>query len=387
MITMKSLITILCLCFLSALPAFCADYYVSTAGSDSNPGTQAQPFATIQHAIDACPYTGVSSTVHLDGSTWNESPILEATSVGASSMDRPSLVLIGDYNGPNGMGGMDQSIIIGILTLEAINGDASGGCLAQTSYISTSSIHATTENPPGQSCTITIDYCKIFNSTADGIYAQIAGMLDHINITNCIIYSCSSNGVNYTCASSTPNINNCEIYGNYGSGILGVDGQSPFVTCPHLYNNNIHNNYSYGLYLMYPKISFYNNQVMNNSNSGIYITGDNINVDMGGGAQSSPGNNTISGNGTYEIYNESPNNIYAKYNHWDDQSESEMAGGYYNTVDVTRIWDKWEDSSKGYIMWSDPNPTKANAPSIGLLKAAFYPASNSVNKIKGRRLP
>ena len=40
------------LCFLAvmAIPVFAADYYVSPAGKDSNPGTPDKPFATITFA-------------------------------------------------------------------------------------------------------------------------------------------------------------------------------------------------------------------------------------------------------------------------------------------------------------------------------------------------
>ena len=35
------------------LPAFAADRYVATSGSDTNPGTNTHPWATLQHAVDS----------------------------------------------------------------------------------------------------------------------------------------------------------------------------------------------------------------------------------------------------------------------------------------------------------------------------------------------
>ncbi len=45
-------------------------YYVSTSGSDSNPGTQAQPWKTIQKAANTAT---AGSTVNIKSGTYNES--------------------------------------------------------------------------------------------------------------------------------------------------------------------------------------------------------------------------------------------------------------------------------------------------------------------------
>ena len=49
---MKQVITLFFMVALFGQTMFGADYYVATTGSDSNAGTLASPFATIQHAID-----------------------------------------------------------------------------------------------------------------------------------------------------------------------------------------------------------------------------------------------------------------------------------------------------------------------------------------------
>jgi hypothetical protein len=49
---MRYLVSVLFLLALAGGPAIAATYYVSTSGSDSNPGTQAQPWATLQKAVD-----------------------------------------------------------------------------------------------------------------------------------------------------------------------------------------------------------------------------------------------------------------------------------------------------------------------------------------------
>jgi len=62
--------TILAL-FFAALSGslFAQNYYVSTTGNDSNPGTQAQPWRTIQHAANT---VGAGSTVYIMAGTYTE---------------------------------------------------------------------------------------------------------------------------------------------------------------------------------------------------------------------------------------------------------------------------------------------------------------------------
>ncbi len=52
------------------------DFYVSETGNDSNPGTLAEPFATIQHAVDRA---GPGDTVYIRGGTYREAVDLSNT--------------------------------------------------------------------------------------------------------------------------------------------------------------------------------------------------------------------------------------------------------------------------------------------------------------------
>ncbi|MDD3486967.1 MAG: chitobiase/beta-hexosaminidase C-terminal domain-containing protein [Candidatus Moranbacteria bacterium] len=56
--------------FASARPASAATYYVSTTGDDGNPGTQAEPFATIQHGADTAT---AGDTVIVEDGTYADS--------------------------------------------------------------------------------------------------------------------------------------------------------------------------------------------------------------------------------------------------------------------------------------------------------------------------
>jgi len=372
---MKPIIVVIVSLLSITIPVFCADFYVSTAGSDSNPGTQAQPFATIQHAIDACPAPQIPCTIHLDASTWNESPTMVASNISASSNDRPDMTIVGDYNGPNGMGGQNTSVIIGCFTIEALF----TGQMQSHAYLSSVTVKqviaiAATTFPGSVGCgNIHVISCNVSNSSSHGITCQPEGYNSVFTISNCNIYNNTGGGIYYQNMSSyfMIYIYNCNIHNNQEFGINSCNAPTQYCYIP-IHDNNIHDNSGNGLVFNNSNGDIYNNLIVNNQGYGIYITGSNSTPDLGGGAQNSPGNNTISGNGTYEAYNASPNLIYAKFNYWDPLSEAEMAGHTYLEVDVTRIFDHWDDSSKGYVDWDNPGTyTKVVPMSLGQLKASY----------------
>ena len=54
---------------LMAMTSIAADYYVATSGSDTNAGTFAAPFATVQHAVD---FMGAGDTCYDRGGTYRQ---------------------------------------------------------------------------------------------------------------------------------------------------------------------------------------------------------------------------------------------------------------------------------------------------------------------------
>jgi len=58
---------------LSVAQLWAADYYVATTGSDTNPGTLAQPFATIQHAADTM---GAGDTCYIRSGNYHEAVVI-----------------------------------------------------------------------------------------------------------------------------------------------------------------------------------------------------------------------------------------------------------------------------------------------------------------------
>jgi hypothetical protein len=122
------------------------------------------------------------------------------------------------------------------------------------------------------------------------------------------------------------------------------------------------------------------NAVEDNGGHGVYIT--KYRADLG--TPSDPGGNTFAGNASgYDVYNASAENIFAVGNTWDPQSENEMEGKTWQEINVTRIYDHWDDPSVGYVMWCDP--VSVAPASLGKIKASFagaggHPASTAEEK-------
>ena len=64
-----SILSILLVCASGALAQPNSSFYVATTGNDSNPGTQASPWRTIQHAADTA---RAGSTVNVRGGIYEE---------------------------------------------------------------------------------------------------------------------------------------------------------------------------------------------------------------------------------------------------------------------------------------------------------------------------
>jgi hypothetical protein len=109
------------------------------------------------------------------------------------------------------------------------------------------------------------------------------------------------------------------------------------------------------------------NVVKDNDDYGVCITGGDPDL----GTPGDPGGNTFAGNKSgYDVYNASPEDIAAVGNTWDPQAEAEMKGKTWQEVNVTRIYDHWDDPNVGYVMWSEPILGVAPA-SLGRIKASF----------------
>jgi hypothetical protein len=340
-----------------SIPLFSADthYYVSTAGSDSNPGSSELPFASIQHAIDVCseidPYY-----IHLDVSTWIESP----------SALNERITINGDYDGPNGQGGRESSIILGLLTLRAQNYNKDLWNVSVTSL----SLAAIAANMASK--VVTVNNCNIHGGE-NGVVFYTNGFTAQIHIDNCSIYNCTSSGISGN-GNRCPDIANCNIHDN-GTGINVVLSTSGNGQCQH---NEIYNNVV-GISVTASGYIFAYNNIYNNISYGVYSLAGY--PDFG-----SVGHNSFVNNGDYDFYNTSASDIPAQYNYWDCRSVQQMAGHNHLNFNVTRIWDKWDDPSVGYVIWDNPlSSTKVQPTSLGLIKAV-YSLSNSPARSHARKI-
>jgi len=76
-----------------------------------------------------------------------------------------------------------------------------------------------------------------------------------------------------------------------------------------------------------------------NAAAGLYLDGT-TNTGIG---NNTPNSCSFYGNGTYAVYNNTTNNINAKYNYWGTDDSTEI---------TSRIYDKYDNSPKGYVYFS-----------------------------------
>ncbi len=145
--------------------------------------------------------------------------------------------------------------------------------------------------------------------------------------------------------------------------------------------NEVRNNLGNGLELSGSDVDVRDNVVRDNDGHGVYVEKGAPDL----GTRADPGGNTFAGNRSgYDFFNASPENIPAYGNTWDPQSEAEMEGKTWQEVNVTRIYDHWDDADVGYVMWSEPVVAVAPA-SLGQIKASFKSAPTSGQGAPGLR--
>jgi hypothetical protein len=109
-------------------------FFVSPAGNDANPGTRAQPFATIQRAIDAADVAGASGDVYVAAGDYAESLVLKSrvsvyggfdpvTWIRDTAQFRPAIT-----GGPTAVLGIETDLVVlEGLAITAADATASGG--------------------------------------------------------------------------------------------------------------------------------------------------------------------------------------------------------------------------------------------------------------------
>ena len=120
--------------------------------------------------------------------------------------------------------------------------------------------------------------------------------------------------------------------------------------------------------VVHGKVVIRDTTVNYNAGRGVYIEAGAADL----GTEQKPGGNTFAANGAgFDVYNKSSANVPAYGNHWDPQTEAEMAGHTWQDRDITRIYDRWDDAAAGYVVWGAPSLRAAPA-SLGEVKALFH---------------
>ena len=93
-----------------------------------------------------------------------------------------------------------------------------------------------------------------------------------------------------------------------------------------VHHNTIKNCKSDGMILNGLKGPLFDNKILDNGGAGIRIT--RVPIDLGGGADTCPGNNILSGNGNFDLFIECQSAqfpvLYAKYNVWDHTDAADI---------------------------------------------------------------
>lgn len=147
-----------------------------------------------------------------------------------------------------------------------------------------------------------------------------------------------------------------------------------------VHHNTIKNCHGDGMVLYGLRGPIHNNVVKDNAGSGIHIIRPEI--DLGGGNYGGPGNNTITGNGNYDLYIDSTSiqyaMIYAKYNVWDHTDTADIhsqdiyispALQPYITVTISPVGSSGQPDDpdqNSVLVYPNPTPGKFRVQALNL---------------------
>lgn len=263
-----------------------ANYYVSTTGSDSNPGTQSLPFLTIQHAVNTAGSN--LETLFIEGGVYNERVRLFSLNSQA--------VTITSYNGPAIIDGSGISLFgpyDGLFELRNCSNVTVDNIRVQNSqYIGILVFGNNVSN-------ITIRNCSTYNTGASGIYGNGQAAVGAYGINNILIEDnvielavSRSPGGYEECISLTEGVENFVIRNNrvFNGGIgtipggpIGIDAKNG-VRNGEIYRNVVYdmNNSSAGIYVDAYERSARNIRIYQNEVFGCEDIGISIGAEQGG---------------------------------------------------------------------------------------------------------
>jgi hypothetical protein len=204
-------------------------------------------------------------------------------------------------------------------------------------------------------------FSDLAGAAFDGHYNE-----DGAAFSGCEVYGCLSGIILYAGNNDSywADVENCIFRDNGQALSVTKEGEPGTIS---ITGNRFAENDGNAVALAGVTIKLRGNVVTDNGGHGVYIGAGDPDL----GTAGDPGGNTFAGNKSgYDVYNASSEDIPAYGNGWDPQSEQEMRGKTWQDVNVTRIYDHWDNPSCGYVMWSDPASGVAPA-SLGRIKALF----------------
>ncbi len=212
-------------------------------------------------------------------------------------------------------------------------------------------------------------YSTVFHNVPNGAIS-FGSWEGWTGVENCEFENCGD-AVSIYVGRDGVSVRGCTFVGN--NRALGGEVYETATKGLEIENNTIFKNEGNGVDVEGGPITLRGNVVRDNGGHGVYIVKGAPDL----GTPGDPGGNTFAGNESgYDVYNASSEDIPAYGNTWDPQSEQEMAGKTWQEVNVTRIYDHWDDPSVGYVMWSEPMLGVAPA-SLGMIKGLFKDAPTS----------
>ncbi|HWI49867.1 MAG TPA: right-handed parallel beta-helix repeat-containing protein [Rummeliibacillus sp.] len=258
---------------LSSLISMASSKFVSVTGNDSNAGTKANPFKTIQYAINqAMP----GDTIYLLDGTYRERVVLPKS----GSKDRP--IKLVNYPGASPI--IDGQNIVwdggyhgGLISIDG----KSNWIFEGIKLMNASAMGFGMEKNIGGSENVTIRNCSVIGAVTSGIYFEDA---KNIIIENCYIENVCKNLLNECITIQNVDgfeVFNCTIKNSYKEGINAKNGSR---------NGSIHDCYvdnskSIGIYVDAYSREQYNIKVFNNIITGINGAGISTGVEEGGTLQ------------------------------------------------------------------------------------------------------
>jgi parallel beta-helix repeat protein len=244
---------------LSSRAATAATYYVATTGNNDNPGTQAQPFRTIQKGLDTL---RAGDTLYLRGGKYNEGIRHSKKQPVPSGTSWTNPVTIAGYPGENvtlrgGVSLMTYGDSLRYLVFDNLSLDGRGF------YV---------RGPEAQH--IRFQNSEVKNSPTHGIQGYDAAYIEFINLK---VHDNGSTRLHhgFYVAMQHMLIDGCDIYNNSGYGIHIYDRNCTTYDCADnttIRNNSIHDNRAEnGVVLGYGSNIVFSNNLIYNNPSGVAV--------------------------------------------------------------------------------------------------------------------